>query len=72
MIEPVKPVVIIWIQHHALTKWADGICMPNRDEVKFRPTELYGWCMINVTYKTYTDLHAHLNELANVSNDLPF
>jgi hypothetical protein len=72
MIEPVKPVVIIWIQANALKHWAEGTRMPNRDEIKFRPTELMGWFMINISYKTLVDLRAHLEELDNEANDLPF
>lgn len=72
MIEPVKPVVMIWIHNIALTAWANGECLPNKQDIKFTPTELSGWRTINISYKTYVDLVAHFEELDNQENDLPF
>lgn len=72
MIEPVKPVVMIWIHNVALTAWANGESLPGKKDVKFTATELSGWRTVNISYKTYIDLMAHFEELDNQDNDLPF
>lgn len=73
MIDPIKPVVTIWIHRKALEKWASGESMPYLSDVKFSPTEMYGWRVINISYKTYIDLEEHLAQLADAVDDgLPF
>jgi hypothetical protein len=72
MIEPVRPVIMIRIHNIALTAWAEGERLPNKNDIKFTQTELSGWRTINISYKTYVDLISHFEELDNQENDLPF
>jgi hypothetical protein len=73
MIDPIRPVITIWIRRTALERWVNGESMPYLSDVKFTPTEMFGWRVINISYKTYQDLEAHLEQLvSDNASDLPF
>jgi hypothetical protein len=72
MIEPLSPIVHIWIEQRALTAWAEGNRLPDRRQVLLQSTGLPHYIMISIRYKTYCDLLAHFEELSNRDNDLPF
>jgi|688.fasta_scaffold173668_5 hypothetical protein len=70
MIEPISPIVHIWINKHALTRWCNGTSMPRHDEVQFSATVMPHYVMISIKYKTYQDLLAYFEE--SFTDDLPF
>jgi hypothetical protein len=72
IIEKIQPAVNIWIAEPALRLWVEGTQMPERNQVKFTQTELPNWRHLLIRYKEYVDLVAHLEDLANENNDLPF